>query len=255
MKKLFVAGIAAAAFCGAPALAADIPTKAPVYVGNGPVAVFNWTGFYVGGQVGYGWGNDPLDHTGIFFSNATGVTHPKGFIGGGQIGYNWQSGVWVIGVEASLAGAGLRDKITSPPPFVQDDWSARISSIATATARLGYAMGAWLPYIKGGYAGGRAKSRLECSTCAPVQSAEDSAWHNGWTLGTGIEYMLNQNWTIGLEYAYVNLGSRNHSADVTNCGAPCGTASWKDDPRIHTVMFRVNYKFDDVGKGPVYAKY
>ena len=99
MKKLFVACIAAAAFCGAPALAADMAVKAPP---PPPVAApYNWGGFYIGGNAGYGWGSnsDPsssfVDNNGIgmaaYFAGGNPVPNvsPKGALGGVQIGYNW----------------------------------------------------------------------------------------------------------------------------------------------------------------------
>src|SRR5713226_8378382 len=87
MKKFLIAGIAAAAFCGAPALAADMPTKGPVYKAE---PLFNWTGFYVGGNVGYGWGGsaekDPATGVGVA------AIHAKGPAAGGQFGVNYQMG-------------------------------------------------------------------------------------------------------------------------------------------------------------------
>jgi outer membrane immunogenic protein len=75
MKKLLIAGVAAAAFYSAPALAGP------------PPSVFNWSGFYLGGNGGYGWADDSIDHVSGFFTgggariNHT-QTHPKGGIGG-----------------------------------------------------------------------------------------------------------------------------------------------------------------------------
>src|SRR5712691_9682918 len=56
MRKFLIAGIAVAAFCAAPAFAADMPTKGPVYKAA-PAPVFNWTGFYSGAVGTYGWGD------------------------------------------------------------------------------------------------------------------------------------------------------------------------------------------------------
>src|SRR5262245_12471675 len=99
------------------ASAADLPRKAPPYT---PVAVWTWTGFYVGGNVGYSWGKantdfnaDPVTlNTNLGPINIPGFAgaqsvHPKGVIGGGQIGYNWQfSPNWVAGLEADFQGSG-----------------------------------------------------------------------------------------------------------------------------------------------------
>jgi outer membrane immunogenic protein len=110
MKKLALT-ISIIAFSSAGALAADLPakvyTKAPVIVDP----VYNWTGFYVGGNIGYSWGRSS---TLVPFSDATSGTllsatstkfDMNGVIGGGQIGYNWQMSNWVFGLEADIQGS------------------------------------------------------------------------------------------------------------------------------------------------------
>src|ERR1700730_7767890 len=116
MKKFLVAGIAAAAFCGAPAFAADMPTKAPAYA---PVAVYNWTGFYVGGHIGGAWSNttvaDVSTPLAVFAFPATRIgVSGSGFLGGVQLGYNWQTGPWVFGVQGDFAWSGLNANGADP---------------------------------------------------------------------------------------------------------------------------------------------
>src|SRR5262245_39723125 len=102
------AGFAGFAAAGA-ALAADMQVKASVYKAPPASVVYDWTGLYIGGHAGYGWG-DPDSH--IDWSNsilaggplppaipATYLKQTKGFIGGGQIGFNYQTGNLLIGVE------------------------------------------------------------------------------------------------------------------------------------------------------------
>lgn len=119
MKKLAIA-IAAIALIGTPVFAADMAVKAPP---PPPAPVYSWTGWYVGGNVGYGWGNAITDFAG---NAATGVpalpgvnsplpfagsnkVHPNGVIGGGQIGYNYQfSPNGLLGLEADIQGSGER---------------------------------------------------------------------------------------------------------------------------------------------------
>src|SRR5271166_3433873 len=105
MKRLLLASAAVAALA-APAFAADLPvaypTKAPAYV-----AAYNWTGFYVGVNLGGAWARNTNTDT---FFNAAGVpvginsssSTNSGVIGGGQIGYNWQTGNLVFGLEADI---------------------------------------------------------------------------------------------------------------------------------------------------------
>src|SRR5262245_12833243 len=111
--------IAAIALIGTPAFAADMAFKAP-----SPAPVYNWTGWYVGGNAGASFGNvktdfnAPLSATFAVFSLTSNIAgsnreHPSGFIGGGQIGYNWQlSPLWVVGLEADFQGAVEKDSDT-----------------------------------------------------------------------------------------------------------------------------------------------
>src|SRR5271155_4236849 len=97
-------GLSAAAVAAAPKKPPPPPPPPPAW---------SWTGFYVGGNVGYGWGSSSVNATfvdtaGIFLSTGSTTVHPDGVIGGGQIGYNWQSGNWVPGFEADIQGSGQR---------------------------------------------------------------------------------------------------------------------------------------------------
>jgi outer membrane immunogenic protein len=115
MKRLLIGISAAASLLTTGAFAADLPVKQPVYT-KAPVyvdPVYDWTGFYVGGNVGYSWGNssstlaltDPGPPSTVLNSAAT-KFHMDGVIGGGQIGYNWQRDKWVFGLEADIQASG-----------------------------------------------------------------------------------------------------------------------------------------------------
>src|ERR1022692_3800654 len=107
MKKILVAGIAAASLCASSAIAADMPVKAPYRAA--PEQMFNWTGFYVGADIGYAWGRDDVSPT-----IADGGTFPRtnrlktdGIFGGGTIGYNIQNGNFVTGIEVDLGDMSI----------------------------------------------------------------------------------------------------------------------------------------------------
>jgi outer membrane immunogenic protein len=132
MKRLFVVGGIAAILFASSAMAADLPVyKAP----PPPVAVPTWTGFYVGGNIGYSWGDAQTDFTA---SGSTVTSHAvfpgtfptnfyladsnnaglSGVVGGGQIGYNFQfSPRWLVGVEADIQGSGERGSNTFVDQF------------------------------------------------------------------------------------------------------------------------------------------
>src|SRR3954462_9843038 len=109
MKKILLASVALFGFAGA-ASAADLPLRAaPPAPIVAAVPVFTWTGFYSGGNAGYGWMSDDRIVDPLF--GFTGGNNDGGFVGGGQIGYNYQIGSFVVGLEtdiqyADLGGAG-----------------------------------------------------------------------------------------------------------------------------------------------------
>ena len=112
MKRILAGMVVAAALSGS-AFAADLGartyTKAPAMAPAGT----NWSGFYIGGNVGYGWGNGNTDFSflpspTLFEVDNTALdTKSKGAIGGVQIGYNWQMGAIVAGLEADIQGSGI----------------------------------------------------------------------------------------------------------------------------------------------------
>lgn len=147
MKK-FLLGAAAVVALGAPAMAADMPVKAapPVTV----VDVYSWTGFYIGGNFGAGWGRASYENTAntSFFGDVAGppgFSHRvKGALGGGQFGYNYQSGNIVFGVEATFDAANIDGSINplrgGLAPLGQDDnFTANVRSLFLATGRVGFA--------------------------------------------------------------------------------------------------------------------
>jgi outer membrane immunogenic protein len=124
MKRLFLSAVAFSAVAVGPALAADLPRKAPAYVPPAPPP-YNWTGFYVGLNGGYSWGKATVDVDAPFLSGlpftdpsllsldsrvSSGNLKPKGGIFGGQLGYNWQVGPsWVWGVETDIQWSGQKN--------------------------------------------------------------------------------------------------------------------------------------------------
>ena len=93
---------------------------------------FDWTGFYVGGNVGYSWGRSSDTST---LTNATRAgslltTSDKsdlnGIVGGGQAGYNWQMQNWVFGLEADIQGTGEKGTaiFTCSTEHLYSPWAA-----------------------------------------------------------------------------------------------------------------------------------
>lgn len=152
MNKLLVALLSSAALLvgAAAASAADLPAR-NVYKAPIAAPAFSWTGIYIGGNVGYGWGR--TRGTAATTPTIGGLPGPgqfdlDGIVGGGQIGANYQIANWVLGIEAdyqgsSVDGSGTLGAVTD---------SAKVERFGTVRGRLGYAWDRWMVYGTGGYA-------------------------------------------------------------------------------------------------------
>jgi len=215
------------------AQAADIPR--PVFKGvRSVVAYYNWTGFYVGLNAGYGWGTSNWDYA---FVPAVGPinTRPTGWLFGATLGYNHQTGSFVWGLEGDINWSSVRGSA----PCAGFSCESQNRWFMTLRPRIGYAMDRWLPYITGGLAYGEVKA----TTTSPAFPGTTSQ-QLGWTLGAGIEYAFSGNWTAKFEYLYMDLGS-------FDCGISCGVpgpvnVTFKEN----IVRAGLNYKF-----GPTFGRY
>ena len=180
---------------------------------------FTWSGFYVGVQAGYGWGDteatsDPFAQS---FDYST-----DGWLGGAHAGFNWQASSFVIGVETDLELADLTgDGIGT----LGSSHSTEIEWLGSLRGRLGYAVDRTLFYATGGLAYG------DVAISGPGYSYSDT--RTGWTAGAGIEHAFAPNTTARIEYRYTDLGSGDFSdggvtddSDVTFSAIRAGL-SWK----------------------------
>ena len=255
MKKIALAAAATLMFAGA-ASAADLPARTYTKAPPPMVAVYNWTGFYVGGHIGGTWTNEEWVNTAnttAFGDLAPGQgfgQRETGFIGGGHIGYNWQASNFVFGLEGSLSGMSTEGTLRNTVFGAADDvFNWRTDWMATVVGRLGIAFNNNLLYVKGGWAG--VNNRLNVSDIVPgnVGAGGQTIWHNGWTVGAGWEYGLTANWIIGLEYNYSAFETKSYQ--LAGTAAPA-LYTFDAKPRdLQSVVGRLSYKFG----GPVVAKY
>jgi len=230
MKRLLISGVALAAIvAAAPVLAADMRVAAPAYKAGPVVAPPSWSGCYAGLHGGYGWGD--ADDTDPVAAERN--LSPDGYFAGGQLGCNWQwQPNWVFGIEGDIAGANISDHeqfTTGAAPNIQH----KIESLASIRARAGWANGPHLWYVTGGWGWARAERATQLPGAEFFQ--RKSASHDGWVAGAGYEHMINQNWTVKLEYVYYSLGEETYK--FSSFGQP------KIDLDLHTVKFGVNYKW------------
>jgi outer membrane immunogenic protein len=240
-------------------LAARPYTKAPT---PAVVPITNWTGLYIGGHVGYGWGRttwtDPAINN---FFGAPGLEYgnyrPDGILGGGQIGINYQIDRLVLGIEGEYSAADIKGSesrvvaFTGPFPWVTAN---RLESIAAVTGKIGYAFDSWLPYFKGGAAWARDKQSLASGIPAPPNPlfGEITNTRSGWTIGAGLEYALSANWSVKAEYDYYDFGRKTLTMSV-NSPSTTGLSDHITEETLHVVKVGVNYRFN--WAQPVIAKY
>jgi len=230
MFHKFLLTTAAVVALSATALAADLPTTKgpPTYVP--PPPVFTWTGLYIGGQLGYEWG----------YAGTAGYPayNPSGVVGGGHLGYNYQTGLFVLGLEGDFDGSGYSGHTTSGTLT----YGTQSSIDASIRGRAGITFDRALFFVTGGaaiadftnaYAGtGVYNSR----TASPI----------GWTVGGGVEYALDNNWSLRADYRFTDYaGYRLYSTVV-------GGNMYQHEIESKAEA-GFSYKFDLMG--PIVAKY
>ncbi|MFB9264558.1 outer membrane protein [Bradyrhizobium erythrophlei] len=249
MKKLLLATVAIAALGISSASAADLAarpyTKAPPPM---IAAVYDWSGFYIGINGGWGSSRNSWDSVAPFLVGPEGSHDATGGTVGGQIGYRWQSGTWVFGLEGQGNWADFTGSNTSLlfPGFAN---RSKIDAFGLFTGQIGYAANNVLFYVKGGGAVTDSKYRINnLATGALFASTGDNTRWGG-TVGVGLEYGFAPNWSAAIEYDHLFMQDRtlNFTAPVT--GAIVASDRIRQDVDLVTV--RVNYKFG----GPVIAKY
>ena len=277
MKKLLLAGATVASLIATNAFAADLPAR--VYTKAPPplVDVYNWTGFYVGGNVGYSWGRSSdtstLTNTAgtVLFANSS-AANLDGIVGGGQIGYNWQVQNWVWGFEADIQGTDEKGSrlftcptgVCSPPFGVLavfpgaavnvSPMDQKIEWFGTVRARAGFlAAPRVLLYATGGLAYGEVRTAETVGTAAAATAFSATDTRVGWTVGAGVEGAIGGNWTAKLEYLYMDLGRTSGSFLTTLPAFGGGVLTSSYSSRITDNILRVgvNYRFG----GPVVARY
>jgi len=255
------------ALAASPAVAADLPVRAPAPM-PAVVPLATWSGFYIGLNGGYSWGNSSRDLN--FFNPLNGLTVATGAGGGrdingglfgGQIGYNWQTSNWVFGIEADAQWTGQEGSTTAicavggcltgvvPAVGTTATITDKLEWFGTIRGRVGVTFTpTFLLYVTGGGAYGSVKTDLGLATFAangtPLAFAGSRSTDRfGWTVGGGVEWGFAPNWSAKLEYLYMDLGSISNSVVFpTQANFPLGanvTTNLTDN------IFRggINYRF------------
>lgn len=224
------------------ASAADLGAR-PVVKAPPPavVAVYNWTGFYLGAHVGYAHGNKD------WFSDdgTTRESHNvSGVLAGGQLGFNWQTGNLVLGIEGDASWTNADGEHFWQPGTVT--FRTDVRWLGTIAGRLGYAFDRVLIYAKGGAAFVHDEHELAEGPIV-IDQGDKTRW--GWTVGGGVEIAVAGNWSFKGEYNYMDFGKTGVGFTSTQGGLPF---TMPIDQHIHVVKFGINYRF---GAAPVVARY
>ena len=225
----FAATIVTAGFAAAPAQAGGPP----------PAPVYSWTGFYAGVHGGWGWANTEIQDQVVFNSIYNPLVYTyDGPLAGVQLGANYQMGNFVVGAEIDGSWSFVRGRgyppIASDQGVIQSTQKNLLSyrSFATVTGRVGYTMGQWLAYVKGG----AAAADMEIVASYQAQPTSDSRSLVGWTAGAGLEVAFLRNVSAKAEYNFIRLPVDN-----------LHYAYWNDfsslEHFVHVVKVGVNVRF------------
>ncbi len=288
MRALMIAASGILAMSVLNASAADINrrpvlTKAPP-VQPAPVSpVYNWTGFYLGGNVGYGWSHS--DYTNDITATLNGIQRSvtnsgsmngQGALGGGQIGFNYQFlGNWVAGIEADIDAAHIASStsacFTGVGPLTSAVCGTRdtdIKDFGTVRGRLGYAFNNWLVYGTGGWAWGHGNNTTQI-TCLGAQCPGTSAVPvaspgpasvdvnpSGWAAGGGLEWAFLPNWTLRAEYLHLQFDGLTEDRSIQGSVLPVFiTTHVSSNVGVDLVRVGVNYLFNWGSPSPPLARY
>jgi outer membrane immunogenic protein len=240
-KNIILGAVAALVLGPTAAAAADLPVKAaPV-----PIAIYDWTGFYIGVSGGGSFGQSTHIDQATGLGDTIGY-NVKGGLVGGTLGYNWQVSRLVFGFEGDASwvgqyGSNIDDGLAGNPAFTsftKETW------VATARGRLGYAVNNLLFYGTGGYAAAGVEAGVKDSNTGALLASATST-RSGWTAGGGLEWGFAPNWSAKFEWLYMKFDSA--AFNTLAAEGPRSSVPFDDN----VVRAGINYRFG----GPVVARY
>jgi outer membrane immunogenic protein len=237
MKKLLFAGTALVAL-GSQGMAADYPAPVVGATTLPPAPLFSWTGCYIGGHGGGGWGDKKLSN------NVGGISIPpgesigikiEGAFGGGQAGCDFQLlPNWVAGVAADISWADIKGDVDDPF-FANKNFKARTEWFGSAAGRLGVNVDRFMIYGLGGVAWAHDIYQARSGDSFLLTATES---RNGYVVGGGMEWYFARNWSAKFEYQRLDFGTR--TVTLTD-----GSNEQTLDVRqlIRVLKFGLNYRF------------
>ncbi len=200
-------------------------------------APFSWSGFYLGGHAGYGWGEVSGEF--VFPGDPYPTTKTNGLIGGVHVGYQRQLGQLVLGAEAGITQLQNSDNGVPYPLAPVSSVESRLEDLGYIGAKIGWSSGKWLPYVAGGYANVDVSKRQFASGTGATQFTS-SERQDGWYLGAGADWALSPNWIFGVDYRHYDFQKTMHFP-VSPGGVPDIPVNMQ--ATIDAVTLRLDYKF------------
>jgi high affinity Mn2+ porin len=238
--EMFLASVTATAclFYVTTCLAAEISVVSSMPLKAPPIANYDWSGFYVGGHIGYGRGNR---RNTLFDPDPTAASSSFSSIFGGlQFGYNYLlPSRLLVGIEGDFSFPNyLDDGIVASRSTPSSAVTEKLDFVSTLRGRAGYAFDHWFFYATGGRAWSQARF-LENSN---LIGNEDKIlrMRTGWALGAGVELAIAPGWTARLEYLYDHLGKASGTF-------PSGTSYESTTVDLNSLRLGLNRKLDWTG--------
>ena len=238
IRRLLLQAAACAAAAGS-AVAADLPYREapPAYI----APAFSWTGLYLGGQIGFAWGQDTFSGYGPGYAFSGVQSNPSGVVGGAHVGYNYQINQFVIGLEGDVEGLSYGKSYQYGNTY----YNSHIPVQGSVRGRLGFALDRALFYVTGG----GSFADFNTTYQGPFGYTSLNRSVAGWTLGGGIEYAITNNWTARAEYRYADYGSFTDYPSLLY-----GVSATTHHETTNAVRLGFSYKFDSLGPMPIGAR-
>jgi outer membrane immunogenic protein len=281
MKQFLLGSVALAAMFAGPAMAADLRVPPP----PPPVVYYDWSGAYIGFNVGGVWADVdrtfPSPFSGVGTAGGLGPMSPGGLTGfttnrgdgiyGFHAGAQWQWGAWVLGGEAALSGCfdecRSESGLLSPGVTANTIGEHKITNLFTAGGKLGYAWDRWMLYANGGFASADLKGTycalggVNAGLCGPAVTAQNGATRaDGWYAGGGLDFMVHKGSLVdvllGVEYQHFDVSNSNGDQAFCappNCGVP-NRANYDLSAKGDLVRAKLTIKTQGYGWFPIWTR-
>ena len=259
-RLLLAGGVTLALGCAASA--ADMAVApgpggyAPV-VAPAPYPYYDWTGIYLGPNIGAAWASlnnaattDVITGATVGSTTSSGVWN-WGIGGGGQVGANWFFAPnFIVGAEADFDALSNKGTVSFADGSTQ---AGKAQYVSTARARIGLTADRFLWYVTGGFAWAQ-NQFTRTQTTGTVNGAGPGTVETvtkdgiGYAAGTGLEYAFASHWIARVEFLVISLGTESYTFPLS---ARTTTAA---SETIGQVRFGVNYKFGGGDVVPIRAR-